>query len=78
MANKPLDLYDIIKQLRNEALKEYREYDEYFRPSAIYQAYAEATNGEPCLKTAYVYDGPSNRIKKKQESIVPWDSSWDI
>lgn len=75
---KRLNVHDIIKQLREEALKEYREYDSFYRPSAIYQAHTECENGEPCLKTVYLYDGTTSRIVKKKEEIVLWDSSWDV
>ena len=75
---KLLNINDIIKLLREEALKEYRQYDEFFRPLAIYQAQTESDHGEPCLKTSYFYDGTSNRIVKKKEEIVPWDSNWDV
>lgn len=69
---------DIIKILREEALKEYREYDTQSRPLAVYQANTLSMDGEACLKTEYVYDGFSNRLLKKKESVVPWLSAWDI
>jgi hypothetical protein len=75
---KRLNVYDIIKQLREECLKEYRVYDDTFRPLAIYQAHTDCEHGEPCMKTSYIYAGSSGRIVKKKEEIVPWDSSWDV
>ena len=69
---------DVLKTLKNEALKEYRVYDVQNRPSAIYQVYTDAEHGDNCLKTEYTYDGLSNRIIKKRETVALWDALWDI
>lgn len=69
---------DMLKALKLEALKEYREYDGSFRVIAVYQANTDADNNDLCLKTEFVYDGTSSRVIKKKESLVPWQSSWNI
>lgn len=69
---------DLLKTLKLEGLKEYREYDGSNRPTAIYQTFTDADNGDKCLKTAYTYDGASNRIVKKKETVDVWNSTWDI
>lgn len=75
---KELTTRDVLKSLKHEALKEFREYDAQFRPSAIYQAFTDAKEGDDCLKTEYIYDGLSQRIIKKKESVTDWQSAWDI
>jgi hypothetical protein len=69
---------DMLKALKLEALKEYREYDGVNRVSAIFQANTDAGDGDLCLKTEFVYAASSARIVKKKESLVAWQSSWDI
>lgn len=77
-AGKEITTKDMLKTLKLEALKEYREYDVNNRPSAIYQTLTSARDLDDCLKTEYVYDGLSNRIVKKRETVVDWSSAWDI
>lgn len=69
---------DIISILREETIKEFREFDGQFRLIKVYQAITKAVHGESTLLTEYGYDGTSTRIAKKNESVVSWDSSWDI
>lgn len=69
---------DMIKSLKHEALKEFREYDGLSRPIAVYQANTDADNGDMCLKTEYTYVLTSNRIEKKKETLTAWLSIWDI
>jgi hypothetical protein len=78
MSVKSIDAVDVIKQLRNQTLKEFREYDGSARAFKIYQAVSKAKNGDPCMLTEIAYLGASKSIEKKRESVVLWDATWDI
>jgi hypothetical protein len=45
---------------------------------AVYEARANAADGDPCLKTEYQYDGATTRIQKMHESEDEWDATWDV
>lgn len=68
----------ILKTMFQELIKEYATYDGSNRLSSLYQARANAENGDPCLRTQYEYSGATTRIVKRKESRAIWDSSWDI
>jgi len=61
-----------------EPVKTYAVYDGSGRLEELYEARANARNGDPCFKTEYAYDGATSRVIKMQESNSTWDSSWDI
>jgi hypothetical protein len=62
----------------NEYIKSYIEYDGSARMVAVYEARANAADGDPCLKTEYQYDGATTRIQKMHESEDEWDATWDV
>lgn len=67
-----------VKTHSQECIKSYIEYDGSDRMVTVYEARANAADGEPCLKTEYEYDGASARITKMHESEAEWDAAWDI
>jgi hypothetical protein len=67
-----------VKTHSSECIKQYIEYDGSDRMEYVYEARANAQDGEKCLKTQYVYDGATTRITKMKETETTWDSSWDI
>lgn len=73
-----LNKTNLIKSGEKELIKSYIVYDGSSRMEIVYEAPSEAVNGAPCLKTQYEYDGATTRITKMKESVVTWDSSWDI
>lgn len=70
--------YEFIKTGTSEYIKTYITYDGSSRMEYIYEARANAGNGDYCLITRYVYDGVSNRIIKSKEYAGTWSSSYDI
>lgn len=74
-ASKPTDF---ISTQAKEAVKFYAVYDGTGRMTETYTAAVNASDGDPCLKTSYVYDGSSNRVTKSKEEVSTWSSSYDI
>lgn len=74
MSNK----YEFIKTGNSEYIKSYITYDGQSRMEYVYEARANAANGDPCLVTQYVYDGLSNRVTKMKETQGTWSSAYDI
>lgn len=69
---------DYLVSIMHEAMKLYRVYDVTNRVQYQYEAPAKALDGDPCMRTEYVYDGTSNRVLKMKETVQNWSSSWDI
>jgi len=69
--------YEFLKTGTHEFIKSYLEYDT-GRMVTVYEARANAVNGDYCLKTEYVYDGISTRVIKMKETPATWNSAWDI
>ena len=69
---------ELLQALGKEILKVYRVYDGSNRCTESYEAFANAVNGGPCLKTEYVYDGATTNVVKLLESMAVWSSAWDI
>lgn len=67
-----------IKTHAHELIKTYITYDGSSRMEYVYEARANALNGEPCMRTQYSYDGVSTRIVKMKETASTWSSSYDI
>lgn len=67
-----------LKTNARELVKQYCVYDINARMTSMYEARADAVTGTPCMLTTYTYDGVSNRIVKRRESVGAWDSSYDI
>ncbi len=61
-----------------EYIKQYFEYDGSARMVTVYEARANAADGEPCLKTTYEYVGATTRVEKMVEEEAEWDETWDI
>lgn len=61
-----------------ENIKQYFEYDGSSRMVTVYEARANAQNGEPCLKTTYTYVSTSTRVQAMKEEDATWSSAWDI
>ena len=68
----------LLKSLGLELTKEHQVYDGSNRVIEFYQAVTGATNGEPCLRIDYTYDGATSRIVGRKETEVTWNSAWDI
>jgi len=73
-----MGLTALLKTHAKEMVKEYIAYDGSNRMEYLYTAIANASDGDPCLRTQYAYDGVSTRIVKRQETESTWNSSWDI
>ena len=59
----------------HEYIKSYITYDASSRMEYVYEARANAEDGDPCLRTQYVYDGVSTRITKMKETESTWVSA---
>ena len=59
----------------HEYIKSYIAYDGSSRMEYVYEARANAEDGDPCLVTQYTYDGVSTRITKMAESEGVWVSA---
>lgn len=61
-----------------ENIKQHFVYDVSNRMTDVYEARANARNGDPCLRTTYTYVSTSTRVQAMKETDATWDSSWDI
>jgi hypothetical protein len=69
---------DLLKSQANEPVKQFLVYDGSGRMITHYVAYNTAADGDPCLRTDYVYSGGTTNITNMKESIDTWDSAWDF
>lgn len=67
-----------LKTGMHEPVKQFQIFDVTGRVTHLYEARANAEDGDPCMLTQYSYDGVSSRIEKTLESVDSWDSDWDI
>lgn len=67
-----------VKTFARESMKQYITYDASSRMEYVYEARANAQDGDPCLKTQYVYSGVTTRIIKMKETVTTWSSAYDI
>lgn len=67
-----------LKTNQNEMIKSYITYDGSDRMSVVYEARANAEDGDPCMKTTYTYVTGTTRIEKMLEEVAEWDSSYDM
>lgn len=67
-----VNVREFITAIRNEALKVYRTYDGNNRVEFQFEAITHAKDGDPCMKTQYVYAGTSNRVIKLKETVDVW------
>lgn len=72
------DRTSVLKTNLKERVKQYIVYDGSSRMTDIYEAHADASDGTPCLRTKYTYDGASSRIVKRLEAEDVWSSAYDI
>lgn len=70
--------YAHIETGSREYIKSYITYDSSSRMEYVYEARANALNGEPCLRTQYVYSGTTTNIVKMCETDSTWSSAYDI
>jgi hypothetical protein len=70
--------YEHLKTGAGEYIKSYITYDFSDRMSVVYEARANALNGEPCLKTTYTYVIGTTRVEKMKEEETTWSSAYDI
>lgn len=66
---------DFLLAIRNEPVKMYKAYDGSNRVQYQYEAVTHAEDGDPCMRTEYVYDGSSTRVVKMKETIDTWVSA---
>lgn len=69
---------DFIRSSGVEGIKMHIAYDGSNRMELVYEASADAKNGEACLLTTYQYIGITTRISGMKEELATWDSSWDF
>lgn len=62
----------------NEPVKQYCVYNGDGLLTELYEARANAEDGDKCMLTEYTYVTGTTRIEKTRESISEWDSTWDI
>lgn len=70
--------YAHLKTGTNEYIKQYLVYDGSDRLEYVYEARANALDGEPCLVTRYTYWTTSTRVKQMEEYEGSWSSAYDI
>jgi len=79
MSNAPDTETDMLfNSLKTNVLKIKRFYDGSDRVITQYEAVANATNGQPCIRTDYAYVGVSTLLDAMKESMSTWQSAWDI
>lgn len=61
-----------LKTMRHSLMKSYTTYDATSRMEYIYEAPADAVNGQACLRTQYVYDALTTNIVKMKETTSTW------
>jgi hypothetical protein len=70
--------YAHVKTGANEYIKSYITYDASSRMEYVYEARANALDGESCLRTQYVYDGLTTNVVKMCETESTWATAYDI
>lgn len=69
----------LLKTNLHELVKKFVVYDGNSRPTDVYEARANAQDGDPCLRTQYAYVSPTSTLVEKQlEVAATWDADWDI
>lgn len=69
---------DFLQSIKNEPVKMFRIYDGSNRVQTQYEAITHAKDGDPCMRSDYVYDGASARVVQMKETVDLWDSAWDF
>lgn len=62
----------------NEPVKQYCVYNGDGLLIDLYEARANAEDGDPCFRTTYTYVTATTRIEKVLEANATWDEDWDI
>lgn len=78
MSFEQISKEEIINALQKEAMKEYYVYDGSNRVIEQYQAPTDTPEGGACLRTDYTYVGGTTNREKMKETIVPWQTIWEI
>jgi hypothetical protein len=76
MNDTPADT--LLRALSGEVVKVFRVYDGSDRLITSYEAFANAADGQTCLKTEYAYIGATTKLEKLKESLDVWSSAYDI
>jgi len=66
---------NLLKTGKHGLIKSYITYDASSRMEYVYEAAAEAIDGQTCLRTQYVYSGVSTRVIKMKETASIWVSA---
>ena len=75
-SDTPADL--ILEALGREIMKVKRFYDGSSRVTSQYEAFANAIDGQPCIRTDYTYVGATTNVDAMKESMSTWQAAWDI
>ena len=65
-----------VKTHSNEAIKQYVTYSG-GNIQYVYECRANTDDGDPCIRTEYVYNG-SNQMTKMKETLDTWLAAYDI
>ncbi len=68
----------LLEALGREIMKLKRVYDGSSRVVTQYEAYANAVDGQKCLRTDYTYVGATTALDAMKESVDLWQAAWDI
>ena len=72
------DKYSLLQTHLNELTKTFTVFDGLSRPQFVYTAKSDAKNGDPCIKTEYIFANPtSTTIIGSKETNSTWNSSFD-
>lgn len=69
---------ELLKTLGKEYLKRFIVRDGQNRIIEVYEAKADAEDGEPCLLTRYSYFTGETVVEKMQEERSTWSAAYDI
>lgn len=68
----------LIEQLQLSQTKQHTVNDAQGRPQFLFEAIVNASEGDPCLVTEYVYrTGSSTTVRSRQERVYRWKDAWD-
>ncbi len=71
--------YEHLKTNTHEYMKQYITLNGSGLPEYIYEARANAEDGEPCMRTQYVYDVTyTTTVVKMIETETTWSAAYDI
>lgn len=69
---------ELLKSHSKEQVKQHIVFDLQERPQFVFTAYIDASDGDPCEVTEYVYrNASSTQVKNRQERVYNWNANWD-